>query len=287
MTLRALVIGAGGPVGEAAASALARDGWAVTASMRQRRPDAEARLAALGVDLVFQDLPRDADWTRAADGCDALVWTTHLQIAADALAQARLACARLVAFSSNNVAADPDAPSYRALAGAEAAVRARFPGAAIVRPTLIYGDVRLPTMTDLMRLAQRTLVMPLPGSGRALVQPVYHGDLGALAAGLAAPDAPSGVFAAGGPDVVSMRELYAAVARTVGARPLIAPIPRFGLSLAVRLGLISAEQAARAEKDRVAMTQDALPAALTPRTPLREGLARHFSGLQAAAQDGG
>lgn len=287
MTRTALVIGAGGPVGEATAAALVRGGWAVTASLRQRRPDAEARLAALGVAVVFHDLPRDVDWARAADGCDALVWTIHLQIAADALAGTRLACRRLVAFSSNNVAADPDAPSYRALAGAEAAVRTRFPGAAIVRPTLIYGDVRLPTMNELMRLAQRALVMPLPGSGRALVQPVYHGDLGALAAGLAAPGAPSGVFAAGGPDIVSMRELYALVAQTVGARPLLAPIPRFGLSLAVRLGLLSEEQAARAEKDRVAMPQDALPVELAPRTPLREGLARHFSGLRAAAPDGG
>jgi NADH dehydrogenase len=287
MTRRALVIGAGGPVGEATASALARLGWSVTASLRQRRPDAEARLADLGVEVAFHDLARDPAWVSLAEGCDALVWTTHLQIAAAALADATFACGRLVAFSSNNVAADPDAPSYRTLAGAEAAVRARFPGGAIVRPTLIYGDVRLPTMTDLMRLAQRALVMPLPGSGRALVQPVYHGDLGALAAGLAAPDAPSGVFAAGGPDIVSMRELYAMVAQTVGARPLLAPIPRFGLSLAVRLGLLSEEQAARAEKDRVAMPQDALPADLAPRTPLREGLARHFSGLRAAAPDGG
>jgi uncharacterized protein YbjT (DUF2867 family) len=286
MTRTALVIGAGGPVGEAAAAALVRSGWRVTASMRQRRADAEARLAALGAAVAFHDLPRDAGWASLAEDCDALVFATHLKVTAAALAGATSPRARVVAFSSNNVAADADAPSYRALAAAEAALRARLPGAAIVRPTLIYGDPRLPTLTQLMRMAQRSPIMPLPGSGRALVQPVFHEDLGALAAGLAEAQAPSGVFAAGGPDVVSMRELYAMIALAVDAHPLVAPIPRLALSLAAMLGMISPEQAARADKDRVAVAVDPLPPELAPRTRLREGLARHFSALQAATPGG-
>ncbi|MGH6951084.1 MAG: NmrA family NAD(P)-binding protein [Vitreimonas sp.] len=287
MTRTALVIGAGGPVGEAAAAALVREGWRVTASMRQRRPDVEARLAAMGVAVAFHDLPHDARWAACAEGCDALVFAIHLEIAAAAaLAGAALSCGRLVVFSSNNVAADAEAASYRALAQAETSVRARFPNAAIVRPTLIYGDPRLPTLTRLMRVAQTWPVMPLPGSGRALAQPVFHEDLGVLAAGLAAADAPGGVFAAGGPDIVTTRDLYAAVAAAVGAHPPIAPIPRFALAPAVALGLISSEQAARADKDRTAIAQDPLPPHLAPRTHLREGLARHFSALRGAAPDG-
>lgn len=287
MTRTALVIGAGGPVGEAAAATLARDGWRVTASMRQLRADVEARLAALGVAVAFHDLPQDADWAAHAEGCDALVFAIHLEIAAAALAGAAFSCGRLVVFSSNNVAADAEAASYRALAQAEGSVRARFAHAAIVRPTLIYGDPRLPTLTRLMRVARAWPVMPLPGSGRALAQPVFHEDLGELAAGLAAVEAPGGVFAAGGPDIVTTRDLYAAVADAAGAHPLIAPIPRFALAPAVALGLISSEQAARADKDRTAIAQDPLPPHLAPHTRLREGLARHVSALPDAAPDGG
>jgi NADH dehydrogenase len=167
------------------------------------------------------------------------------------------------------------------MAAAEQRLRAHFPQAAIVRPTLIYGDPRLPTLTRLMRMARRSPLLPLPGSGRARVQPVFHADLGDLAAGLARPDAPSGVFAAGGPDIVTMRELYAAVAAAADAKPLIAPLPRLALSFAAALDLLSDEQAARAEYDRVAIVQDALPAGLAPRTGLREGLARLFSALAA------
>jgi NADH dehydrogenase len=280
MTLAAVVFGAGGPVGEAAAAALARGGWRVTASMRRPRDDAAARLQALGVGVTLHDLPGERNWAKAAEGADALVFATHLEITAAALDGAAFA-GRLVAFSSNNVAADAEAPSYRALAEAERRVRGLFPRAAIVRPTLIYGDTRLPTLTRLMRLARLSPVLPLPGAGRARVQPVFHADLGDLAAALAHPDAPGGVFAAGGPDVVTMRALYAAVARAAGARPLIAPLPRFALSLAAALDLISDEQAVRADYDRAAITQDALPEALAPRTSLQDGLARLFSAIEA------
>ena len=271
MTRTAFVAGAGGAVGEAAALELARNGWRVVASMRTRRENVVARLEAAGARVVFHDLPGDGGWVRDAAGCEALVFTTHLSITLAAL-DAAPDVGRIVVFSSNNVAADADAPSYRELAQTEAAVRARFANAAIIRPTLIYGDAWLVTVTRLMRLARRLPVLPAPGSGRALVQPVFHGDLGALAAGLAESDAPSGVFAAGGPDVVTMRNLYRQAAKAAGARALVLPTPA---NVLAALKLISPEQAARAEVDRSAIVQDSLPSALIPRTPLTIGLAHH------------
>jgi len=271
MTRTAFVAGAGGAVGEATALALRRAGWRVVASMRTRRADAIARLEAAGARVVSHDLPGDNGWARDAAGCEALVFTTHLSITLAAL-DAAPSVRRIVVFSSNNVAADADAPSYRALAQVEAAVRARFAHAAIIRPTLIYGDVRLATLTRLIQLARRSPVLPLPGSGRALVQPVFHGDLGALAAGLAEGDAPRGVFAAGGPDILTMRDLYRQAARAAGSRPLVISTPANFLAA---LKLISSEQAARAETDRSAIGQDELPAAFIPRTPLSVGLAHH------------
>lgn len=276
MSRRALVAGAGGAVGEAAAQALLRGGWRVTASMHQQRDDVATRLAAAGAEIVRHHLPDDDAWLDAAQACEALVLTPNLTITNAALAEASLADKRVVVFSSNNVAADAQAPSYRALAEAEQALRARFARLAIVRPTLIYGDPRLPTAARLVRMAQRWPVMPLPGSGRARVQPVFHDDLGRLAAGLAEADAPSGVFAAGGPEIVTMRALYAAVAEAAGVRRVVAPLPVALLRIA---GVLSAEQAARADADRIAIAQDALPLHLTPRTTLREGLAHLVSAM--------
>ncbi|HYD87733.1 MAG TPA: NAD(P)H-binding protein [Vitreimonas sp.] len=283
MTRRAFVVGAGGAVGEAAAHKLLAGGWAVTASMHQERDDVRARLEAAGAEVMRHHLPDHAEWARAAQGCDALLLTANLAIARATLEAAELEVGRIVVFSSNNVAADPEAPSYRALADAEHALRARFAQLAIVRPTLIYGDPRLATVTRLVRMARRWPAMALPGSGRARVQPVFHDDLGCLAAGLAEADAPTGVFAAGGPEIVTMRALYAAIAKAAGVSRLVAPMPAALLAAA---GVLSAEQAARADADRVAIAQDALPTALAPRTTLREGLAHLVSAMDGSPGGG-
>lgn len=281
---RAFVVGAGGAVGEAAALALLRDGWAVTASMRRVRPEVVSRLETAGAERHIGAFP-DTQWVNSA--YDAVVFTTHLSIANATLAKAAVETRRLVVFSSNNVAADSEAPSYQALAAEERAVRARFPDVAIIRPTMIYGDPRLGTLRRLMQLARRSPILPLPGSGHAMVQPVFHGDLGIVAAGLASERAPSGVFAVGGPDVVSMRALYRAVVRAARAHTLIVPAPGPLLSLAAAMKLISAEQATRAEADRTAVQQDLLPSELMPRTSLIDGLAHLARALDDEAQRAG
>lgn len=277
MSRTALVVGAGGAVGEAAIVALAAQGWRVVASMRTRRDDVAARLARQGASLAFHDLRRDRDWTYAADACDALVFATHLEIAVRALEGARIGAPRIVALSSNNVAIHPEAETYRKLAAAEQKLRARFPTAAIIRPTLIYGDPRLPTLTKLVRMARTSAFLPLPGAGRARVQPVFHEDLGRLAAGLAETNEP-GVYAAGGAEIVTMRELYDAVIGAAGGRARVLAVPRtllrIGAPLLGALKLYSVEQAARADHDRLAAQQTPLPPHLAPRVGLREGLAR-------------
>lgn len=286
MTRSVCVIGAGGAVGEAAASRLAAEGWRVRASMRTPRPDVAARLRQQGIEVAQHDLSRDSAWAAYAEPCEAVIFCTHLKLTVAALAATRLS-ARIVAFSSNNLAIHPEAAAYRELAAAEAALRARHPAAAIIRPTLIYGDPRLPTLSRVLRMAKAWPLIPLPGSGEARVQPVFCGDLGALAAGLAQTDAP-GLYAAGGPDIVTMRELFAMALRVTGGRGLIAPIPAPLLSVAApllsALKLFSADQARRADQDRLAVPQTPLPAQLAPRTDLVTGLTQHWAALRAAAK---
>jgi nucleoside-diphosphate-sugar epimerase len=278
----AIVVGAAGAVGEACALALRDKGWRVIGTLRRDREGAAARLGAAGVELTTLDV-RDTDALgKLATHAEALVFTPHLQLLMPALPG--VIAKRLIAFSSNNVAIVPDAPSYRDLALAEAQLRAARPDACIIRPTLIYGDPRLATITQLMRRARRWPILPMPGSGKALAQPVFHEDLGVLAAGLAEAPSSGGVFAAGGPEVMAMAELLTAVCEAAGAAPRIVPVPAWTLRAASHLRIplpLSLEQIARADLDRKALSQDPIPPGFEPLTPLALGLSRLARALGA------
>jgi uncharacterized protein YbjT (DUF2867 family) len=283
VTKTAFVAGAGGAVGEAAVHALIATGWRVIASVRTPRTPALQRLQAAGARVVMQDLSCDPHWHRAADGAGALVFTTHLTLTLRALESAHVgADTRVVAFSSNNIAVHPEAAAYRELAAAEHALQQRVANLTIIRPTLIYGDPRLTTVTRLMRLARRWPVLPVPGAGRARVQPVFAADLGDAAAA-AVEASGTGLFAIGGPDIVTMREFIAAAGRAIRRRVLLVHVPNFLLSAVGRLlpAAAIADQAARADRNRVAAPQSPLPPYMVARTSLRSGLARHAAALLA------
>lgn len=277
---RAFVVGAGA-VGEAIALRLRDDGWSVAALMHHRREDARQRLLTAGVDVVDGDIATGTAWAEAGAGADVWILTPRLDISAAALARLQTA-PRLIVFSSNNVAVHPEAPSYRALAEAESHLRARFADLAIIRPTMIYGDPCLPTMTRVLRIAEQWPLIPVPGEGR--VQPVFHQDLAHLAAGLAA-NHDSGVYAAGGPDIVTMRDLFAVARETSGGRGALITIPGFALRAGALLmssrHVLSGEQAARADRNRIAVPQTPLPPELTPRVRLEDGLARLWAAMRA------
>lgn len=276
------MFGAGGAVGEAAAHALIASGWQVTASLRTKREDAAERLVRDGATVRYDDLEEPGCWPDAAATCDAIIFTTHLDLTNFALARIPAAGQRIVAFSSNNVAIQPEAKSYAELAGAERSLRARHPGSAIIRPTLIYGDPRLPTLTRLMRMARALPFVPMPGTGLALVQPVFHEDLGRAAAWLAGATG-EGTYAIGGPDSVTMRGLYRAIIRAAGSKARIASVPktllRWGAPILTLLNLYSSEQTVRVDRDRLAVKQTPLPPEIVAKVGLREGLAHLAAAL--------
>lgn len=286
MTRAAFVAGAGGAVGEVITHSLLADGWRVVASMRSPRPEVRGRLQHAGAQVVTHDLTADRGWTRFLPDVSLLVFSTHLRLTRDAFQAANLQLSpdtRLVAFSSNNVAIHPHAQTYRDLASSEAWLHQRCSNLAIVRPTLIYGDPRLPTVTRLLRLAARSPVVPLPGSGRARVQPVFHEDLARAVATLANSKGP-GVYAVGGPEIVTMQALFEHLVSAMHSRARVVCVPQSVLSFAApvlsRLGLVTPDQIERVDYDRVAVVQAPLPAAAAPRVSLEEGLARHAAALR-------
>ncbi|MAE50687.1 MAG: NAD-dependent dehydratase [Micavibrio sp.] len=95
----------------------------------------------------------------------------------------------------------------------EKAVRAAFPQASIVRPSIVFGEDD-DFFNKFARMAPIVPFLPLIGGGQTKFQPVYVGDVSdAVMACLMNPSAgadnPQGkTYELGGPDVVTFKDLY-------------------------------------------------------------------------------
>jgi uncharacterized protein YbjT (DUF2867 family) len=179
----------------------------------------------------------------AIDGAQAVINTVSLYVehgqdsfhSVHVVAASRIAsCAaaagvqRLVHVSG--VGADTSSPSLyiRKRGEGEAATRAAFSGAFIIRPTVMFGDGDR-FLTPLRDLLVRLPVFPLFGRGMTRLQPVHVADVAKAIAQLTegnstAPD----TFELGGPGIYKYREIVRALARNAGVDPVLLPVP-FGI----------------------------------------------------------
>ena len=132
---------------------------------------------------------------------------------------------RLVHVSA--IGAHADAPSRygRSKAAGERAVRESFPGATILRPSIIFGpeDGFFNLFAGLARFLP---VLPLYGGGHTRFQPVHVGDVAsAVIAVLADPASAGKTYELGGPRTYSFAELLRYIVRTIGRRRLLLPVP--------------------------------------------------------------
>src|SRR5262249_5563155 len=138
---------------------------------------------------------------------------------------AQAGVARLVHVSG--IGADAASPSpYIASRGAgEAAVRAAFAGAVIVRPAAMFG-IGDALVTALAGMLARLPAFPLFGNGATRLQPVHVDDAAAaIACTLAAAGRPAPVHELGGPRIYTYRELVSLIAARIAKRPLLVPVP--------------------------------------------------------------
>lgn len=146
-----------------------------------------------------------------------------------ARAAAQAGAERLVHLSA--IGADPASPSLyaRTKAAGEAAVRAAFPKAVILRPSIVFGpeDGFFNRFAAMARIAP---ALPLVGGGTTRFQPVYVGDVAeAVIAGLERPELAGKTFELGGPRVYTFKQLLEYILRVTGRRRLLLPLP-FGLA---------------------------------------------------------
>ncbi len=125
------------------------------------------------------------------------------------------------------IGADPEAASAygRSKGEGEARVRAAFPKATILRPSLIFGAED----HFLNRFARMVELLPVVPVVRPTVkfQPIWAGDVGrAVAVAALDPKLAGGkLYELAGPEVISMEQLIAWLAQETGRRRMLAPIP--------------------------------------------------------------
>ena len=137
---------------------------------------------------------------------------------------------RFINISITNPAEDSPLPYFRGKAVVERALIESRLSYAILRPTVLFGKEDI-LINNIAWLLRRLPVFGVFGSGEYRLQPVYVGDVAALAVELAGR--PENVLLdAVGPEVFTFQELVRLIRSRVGSQAMIAHLPA-GLALAV------------------------------------------------------
>jgi NADH dehydrogenase len=282
------LFGGGGFLGRYVAQALFDNGARVR--IVQRNPGTAVflkPLASLGQLQIVQGDVTDAARVRAAAaGSHAVVnlvgvlkgrfRAVHVEGARN-VADAAAAAGAEALVQISAIGAEPESESlYFATKGeGEIAARAAFPGATIVRPSLLFGreDNFVNRFAGLARIAP---VLPVIRPAMR-IQPVYAADAGrAIAAAALNPATHAGTtYELGGPQVLTMRALMQWVCRTTERdRPLVDVPDAVARLFARGLGWLPGapltwQQWLMLQKDSVVSSQAAgLEAFGIPKTPL-------------------
>ena len=136
---------------------------------------------------------------------------------------------RLVQVSA--IGADPGSASAyaRSKAAGERRVHEVFPGATLLRPSIVVGPEDS-FFNRFAALARILPALPLIGGGETRFQPVYVGDVAqAVVAALERDDAPGKTYELGGPRIYTFAELMRYMLKVLGRRRLLVSVP-FGVA---------------------------------------------------------
>jgi len=227
---RAHVTGGSGFLGGFVIPRLRAAGYEVSALARSAA--AAAKVEALGATAVPGDLDAGTDRLRAAFGGSApgaLVNLASLGFGhAPTIVEAAEAAGltRAVFVSTTAIFTRLDAPSKLIRTAAEGSVRESDLDWTIVRPTMIYGTPDDRNMWRLLRHLRRLPVVPMPGGGENLQQPIHVADLADAIVAVVQTDASAGrAYDLAGPEALTFRRLVAIAGAAVGRSPVAVPLP--------------------------------------------------------------
>jgi len=236
------IYGGSGFLGRYITQRLAKDGWRVRAAVRRPNEAGFLRLyGAVGqVEPIFCNIRDDASVASAMQGADAVVncvgvgttygknnmQAVHVE-GAERIARitAEQGIASLTHVSA--IGADPEGVSdyYQTKGKGEAAVRAAFPGAVILRPSIMFGpeDAFVNRYASMARFGP---VLPVIGA-ETKVQPVFVDDVAKAAVMAVEGKAEAGVYELGGPETLTIRALVEKVLEEIRRRRVLINLPNF------------------------------------------------------------
>ncbi|PZU09389.1 MAG: complex I NDUFA9 subunit family protein [Sphingobium sp.] len=242
------LLGGGGFLGRQVAQALMERGARVRIAQRNLATATKVKsLGNLGqTQFVVADIRKPDSVARAIRGSDIVVNLVgvlagdfdafHHQGAAN-VAKAAAAAGVKALVHVSAIGADADSPSAygRSKAAGEAAVKAAFPTATVIRPSIVFGpqDQFLNRFAELIRIFP---IVPVIG-GATKFQPVYVADVAqAIANAAEAPDIHGGkTFELGGPQVMSMKDINTWIGKSIGRERPLVDVPHGAASLLAML----------------------------------------------------
>lgn len=242
------IFGGSGFVGRYAVRAFAKRGWRVRAAVR--RPDLAGHLQPMGavgqIHAVQANLRFPESVARAVEGASCVVNAVGILAPAGAQTFDKLHAdgARVVARAAREagatsfvhvsaIGADPQSSAQyaRTKGEGERAVLEEFPGAVILRPSIVFGREDQ-FFNRFASLAQMSPFLPLIGGGRTRFQPVFVGDVAEAIVRSAEGGAKPGVtYELGGPVVLSFRDLLDRTQEWAERKRFYLPLPFWAAKL--------------------------------------------------------
>lgn len=236
------IIGGSGFVGRHVVQALAKRGYRIRVAVR--RPDLAGYVQPLGTPGQIMPVQANVRYPDSlAAVCDGAAVVINLTgvlysagaqsfdgihvFGAEASAKAARAAGAKQFFHMSAIGADPDSASDYAKSKAEGEARARanFPGAIIIRPSIVFGPED-DFFNRFAAMARFLPALPLIGGGATKFQPVYCGDVAEGFARLVDAGVASGTtFEFGGPEILTFKEILEFILATVERKRLLIPMP--------------------------------------------------------------
>jgi nucleoside-diphosphate-sugar epimerase len=230
------VVGATGRSGLALCRALQRAGTAFVPVVRDA---ARWTSCGLAIEPRVADLADGAALMAALDGAGTVVSAAHAVWTASLIAAAPSDAVFVLMGSARRFSRWPDSHGDGVRAG-EGAFLAAVRRGVMVHPTLIYGRDGGGDVQRLAALLSRLPFAPLPGGGRALVQPIHQDDVTrCLIAAMGRRWDTAETIVIAGPRPVPYRDFVQAVAAAAGLRrPRLLPLPAPALQALARIGAL-------------------------------------------------
>lgn len=280
-TMPVTLVGATGKLGlQVAKRLLARDIPVIPVVRRPERLPAELQPLARRFDLEQPESLRPA-----LQDAQLVVSCVHGRYGVELLKALPRDVKRVVLLGSTRIYTRFPDPNVAALqATVDALAQSGLPGV-MLHPTMIYGAAAENNLQRIAAYIRKFGVIPLPGGGKALLQPIHVEDVAACVdAALYRAEAPGAPIVVAGPEPISYRDLVLAVGDAIGRRPMILPVPGAVLEAAAgATGLLSflprirRDEVRRLAEDKAFPIDDMIARLGVRPMPLAEGLRRTFS----------